>query len=564
MIPIRIDAIKRAMRILPAAPLFLFATLLVSCQLAPPPPGADSASSVTPADAAGLRESFLAEQELSDRLRRLAELESQATRLAEDEPLKLGAIGTAILDICQASLTGHYALQRFYEHLESDEAAASHAAWMYAIKADIVHDADGTPADPYTAMTPAEAQVFVISEELSPVGSIYQSSDASSFSMLVVGRPAQGPLQNFHFDLQALYLNTLKSLTEQSGNHVQELGFSPLALMGMLARRGDASAQAAVGALLIAREQFDDAIGWLRTASRTGNVLANLMLARIFWEQSVQAESDDDRREALDQVLENYLHAIALGSSDAMYALGRLYLNGAFGEDNVASSLPLLEQAGDLDHSDALLTLAYLYYDGETVQRDAAQAESYFVRSAALQNPAAQLDYARYLMREGGQAAGDGRAIEWLQGLVDQHEDPRAMLLLGNLHARGIAARQNFRAAYRWYRDAARAAPDDADIVNEVAWTLTVSDLDRLRKARYALKIMTRMMKADERARTSPEFLDTWAAAFAANGDFHEAVRLQQLALKAATAADREDVLDILQQHLDLFMAGKPVIEKAP
>ena len=75
---------------------------------------------------------------------------------------------------------------------------------------------------------------------------------------------------------------------------------------------------------------------------------------------------------------------------------------------------------------------------------------------------------------------------------------------------------------------------------------------------------MTRMMEADERARTSPEFLDTWAATFAANGNFDEAVRLQQLALKEATDADREDVMDILQEHLDLFMARQPVIEPAP
>ena len=75
---------------------------------------------------------------------------------------------------------------------------------------------------------------------------------------------------------------------------------------------------------------------------------------------------------------------------------------------------------------------------------------------------------------------------------------------------------------------------------------------------------MTRMMKADDEARASPEFLDTWAATYAANGDFDEAVRLQQLALKEAAGADRTDVLDILKEHLDLFMAGKPVIEPAP
>ncbi len=552
------------MRVLLAAPLFLFVTLMASCQSTPATPATHAEPELTQARITALRHAFLAAPDGADELRQLIELETQATRLVEDEPLKLGAIGTAILDICQASLTGHYALQRFYDHVGSRDAAASHQEWIDSIKAIMAGAASATPDDPYTAMTPAEAIVFVTSESLSPVGSIYQSSDPSSFVMLVVGRPETGPLQNFHFDLQALYRNALDILTRQSGKQAADIGFSPLALMAMLARQGDATAQAALGALLIARQQYDDATGWLRSASRTGNVVANVMLARIFWEKSELAETEEEKRQALDQVLENYLHAIALGSSDAMYALGRLYLTGAFGEDNTVAGTPLLEQAGDLDHSDALLSLAFLHYEGQALQRDAAAAEAYFIRAAALQNPAARLSYARYLMAERDQVAGDERAITWLEDLVEQHNDPQAMLLLGNLHARGVTARQNLRAAYRWYRDAARAAPNDADIVNEVAWTLTVSDLDRLRKKRYALKIMTRMMEADEQARESPEFLDTWAAAFAANGKFEEAVRLQQLALKQAVDADRQDVLDILKEHLDLFMAGKPVIEPAP
>ena len=138
------------------------------------------------------------------------------------------------------------------------------------------------------------------------------------------------------------------------------------------------------------------------------------------------------------------------------------------------------------------------------------------------------------------------------------------MLLLGNLHARGVTSEQNLRAAYRWYRGAAKTAAMNADIVNEVAWTLTVSDLDDLRKARYALRIMSSLMNADDDARTRPEYLDTWAATHAANGDFGEAIRLQKLALVEAKNAERDDVLDILQEHLDLFIAGEQVIETAP
>ena len=551
------------MRVLLATPLLLFATVLASCQSVT---GVESTAETGPnaADAAALRQSFLGAQAITANYQRLGELETEALRLAEDEPLKLGAIGTAILDICQGSLSGHYALQRFYDYLDSPDTASSHAAWVAAIKADMTANADGSSNDPYRALTPVEAQIFVISESLSPVGSIYQSNESTPFSMLVVGRPPQGPLRELHFDLDALYQHTLQSLSAQLGDRATDAGFSPLALIGRLARRGDSTAQAAVGALMIARRQLDDAIGWLRSASRPGNVLANVMLARIHWERAGETDDEQDKNAALDQVLENYLHAIALGSADAMYALGGLYLSGAFGEDNITQGPPLLEQAGELGHGNALLYLAHLHYAGEVVERNHSRAEEFFIRSASLDNAAARLGYARYLIQADAQPRGDARAVDWLQELVERNDDPEAMLLLGNLHARGIAAKQNIRKARRWYRDAARAAPDNANIVNEVAWTLTVSDLARLRRERFAQKIMTRMMEADEQARRSPEFLDTWAATFAANGDFAEAVRLQQLALEEATADKREDVLDILREHLELFRAGQRVIEAAP
>ena len=91
-----------------------------------------------------------------------------------------------------------------------------------------------------------------------------------------------------------------------------------------------------------------------------------------------------------------------------------------------------------------------------------------------------------------------------------------------------------------------------------------MSDLSRLRRGRYANRIMTKLMESNEQARSQPEYLDTWAATYAATGNFREAVRLQEMAVQEAIHADRDDVLDILQQHLDLFLAGKPVIEPAP
>ena len=79
-----------------------------------------------------------------------------------------------------------------------------------------------------------------------------------------------------------------------------------------------------------------------------------------------------------------------------------------------------------------------------------------------------------------------------------------------------------------------KQSPEDVNIVNEVAWTLAVTHLEPLRKPSYALEIMDHAMSADEEARKNPAYLDTWAAAYAANGNFTRAVALQQQAVDAA------------------------------
>jgi len=47
---------------------------------------------------AQLRSEFMAAENLTQQLDRLTELEAQAMQLVDDEPLKLGSLGTAILD----------------------------------------------------------------------------------------------------------------------------------------------------------------------------------------------------------------------------------------------------------------------------------------------------------------------------------------------------------------------------------------------------------------------------------------------------------------------------------
>jgi TPR repeat protein len=500
-----------------------------------------------------LRGAFFELEDLPERMERLRDLELQAAQLFEDEPLKLGSIGTAILDTYYGSMTGHFALSRFYEFVGSEEAAVPHQEWLTRVREDMEASADGSREAPYPAVTDVEAKMYAISLGMSPVGSIYQTGDEFPYTLLIQARPAQGPLRNLYFDLGGLYESMRRQFQDESE-------FSPFALIGFQARRGDSAAQVAVGAFLATQGRADEAVDWLRAASRTGNLLANSLLARIFWEQANQESEDDARLAALDEVLENYLHAVALGSADAMYALGVLYTNEHYGAENRDSGVPLLRQAAELEHSDAAMLLAHMHYTGEGVERDLDRAAGYYVASAERGNDFARRSYARFLLAE---TREDPRALTWLEELADE-QDAEAMILLGNLHARGLGVKQSLRRAVGWYKDAVEASEGNANIVNEVAWTLTVSDLEGLKRARYALNIMEDLMTSDEEARRKPEYLDTWAATYAANGDFIRAVAVQEEAVEAAEDDQYESVREIIQTHLEAFKNGKTITETAP
>tara|TARA_A100001037_G_scaffold40578_1_gene31669 strand:+ start:19120 stop:20739 length:1620 start_codon:yes stop_codon:yes gene_type:complete len=499
-----------------------------------------------------LNDALLNLPDLPRHMERLVDLEQQALQLVEDEPLKLGSIGTAILDIYYGSLTGHYVLERFYRYLESPE-ADTHALWVENIRAHMEDGADGSREQPYASLTAVEAHIYLLTMDMSPVGSMYQTSEERPFTLLLQARRETGGVSALHFDLGGVY----QAMSKRFG---QTSEFHPVALMYHQARQGDSAAQAAIGGYLASQNELDSAVDWLRAASRTGNLLANSFLARIYWERASTASDPELKEAALDGVLENYLHAIALGSVDAMYALGVLYLNTHYGDENVLSGVPLLKQAAESGHSDAAMFLAHMHYTGEAVQKDTQLAATYYIQASDLGNPFARRAYARFLLAE---QRDDTRIINWLKDLAEV-DDAEAMVLLGNLHARGVGTRQRLRRAVGWFKDAVAISPGNADIVNEVAWTLTVSDLQGLKRQRYALKIMDKLMESDSDARTKPEYLDTWAAAYAANGDFQRAIAIQQQAVETAKEEQYARVRRVLQAHLEAFQNGETITEKAP
>ena len=501
------------------------------------------------------KEQFLNSENNKKAYLRLLELERQALQLADDQPLKLGSIGSAILDLYSGSQTGHYAMSIFYDHLDSPDAKKLHKDSLDRIQEIMSKESSGKRDSAYPVMTINDAKTFIRTSSFSPVGAIYRTTEEIELGLLVLGRQKQKPLEYWFFDLSEV----LAALEPQSINDESQ-GWP---LIRELANASDSAAQAAIGAYLVNQRKFNSAVSWLNVASRLDNLLANSLLGRAYWSQSRLAKTDKTRQEKLELAQENYLQAIALGSTESMYTLASLYLQNHYGENNEQAALSLLNQAASLNHVESLLYLGQLYNSGSnSVQRNISQANQYFKKAATLGDEAAAIMYGRFLVNQRDTELESGNIVTWLKEHASK-ENAEAMVILGNLYATGTEVKPSNNAAIRWYKKAVRQDEEDSDIVNEVAWTLTVSDIKGLKRPKYAKKIMDRLMNSSARARSQPEYLDTWAATYAASGDFEKALTLQEQAIDVANR-DRIDVIDILREHLELFRDGKTVTEKAP
>jgi len=545
--------------------------LIAGCQTLPttqPPPPYDELAAAIAAgddvDAGILRRSFLELPDTSERLQEIVELERQALVLLADEPLRLGAIGNAIIELNYASLTGHLALQRFYNHLESTEATAHHTEWVERLQL-LIEQTNGEVDSPYRVYSSAEAEAYLKSRELELVGSMYHSRDDFPFMLLTASKAkADGAeqmpqrLRNAYFDLSDAY-RAAESAIDPSPTADE---FSPGVLIGYLAQQGDTAAQAFIGAYMASENRTDEAIQWLSAASQRGNLIANLMLARAYWSKT-QANTGTERDGYRQLMLDNYTHAIALGSDEAMFSLGSIYLAGEFGEDNQTTGVTLLEQSAELQNPSSALLLAHMHYRGEVVEKNLDTAEDYFHGAASYGSRRARMQYARFLIDPANERTFKDQALVWLEELASEN-DPEAMIMLGNLHARGVGVSKNHKQALSWFKSAVSTNDTDANIVNEVAWTLTVTHMPTLRNESYALQIMDHMMNADANARNNPAYLDTWAAAYAANGEFKKAVELQKQALAFAKEQQQLQDLSELEEHLQTFTEEGTVTNQVP
>ncbi len=145
-----------------------------------------------------------------------------------------------------------------------------------------------------------------------------------------------------------------------------------------------------------------------------------------------------------------------------------------------------------------------------------------------------------------------GQASSWFAAALKHQPDfAEAHHGLGLI----LAKEQNFGEALPHLRKAATLKPDWADALNDVAWLLATCKEVKWRDGPKAVRLAARSVELS--TNQSSRALSTLAAAYAEAGQYPDAVKTIERALKLAEAASEASIADYRHQ-LELYQAGKP------
>ena len=108
----------------------------------------------------------------------------------------------------------------------------------------------------------------------------------------------------------------------------------------------------------------------------------------------------------------------------------------------------------------------------------------------------------------------------------------------------------------RQLREQLARAPDDVDLLNNMAWLLATAEPPALRNPAEAVRLAERANALTTGA--SPVVLDTLSTTYAAAGKRDKAIEAARQALRLAEAAGEVQMAESLRKQIAQFEAVKP------
>ena len=154
----------------------------------------------------------------------------------------------------------------------------------------------------------------------------------------------------------------------------------------------------------------------------------------------------------------------------------------------------------------------------------------------------------------------DGKTAEaivhYAESLRIKHNQPKIHNVLAEL----LLMQGNIEEAIGHWKEALNFQPDLSKALNNLAWIMAAHEDDKFRNAQQALRYAQKACELTEFK--DPDLLDTLSAAYAAVGNFDEAIKTAERALKLYMDSGLEKKADDMQNRLALFREGRPYREK--
>ena len=229
------------------------------------------------------------------------------------------------------------------------------------------------------------------------------------------------------------------------------------------------------------------------------------------------------------------------GNVEAQVQLGVIYLTGDGVPRNDEEAAKWLRKAADQDNPMAERYLAEMYFKGRGVTADNEQAAR-LLQMAADQGDAESEHNLAVMYTQGlGVARNAKQAAIWMHKAAEQNL-AAAQQGMGTFYENGDGVPPDPVEAANWYRKAVNQ--NYAPAMNSLALLMATSNDKHVKNPQEAVALATKAVAAS----SNPDYLDTLAAAYFANGETDKAVETEQKAL--ARKPDNEDYQKALQKYL--------------
>jgi len=142
------------------------------------------------------------------------------------------------------------------------------------------------------------------------------------------------------------------------------------------------------------------------------------------------------------------------GDARAQYSLGHMYYHGQGIPQDYAEAVRWYRRAADRGDAKGQYGLGYMYYNGQGVSQDYVEAVLWYGKAADQGDARAEVNLALMYYNGQGVSQDYAEALRWYRKGADQG-DAMAQDGLGLMYYRGQGVSQDYAEAARWYRKAA-------------------------------------------------------------------------------------------------------------